>query len=94
MSDATGRYTLKHPVTLEYKQSGSDEPRTETLTEITINRPTGKDMYLLDEYAGEPLRLIMNMIARLSRLDLTVVEKFDAEDITGLGERVYQFLPD
>lgn len=73
-------YTLKFPVE---RHVGGE---TETIRTVTLRRPTGADLLLVDEYQTQPMRLTLEMIAALSDIELTIVKKFDGEDIGPLAD--------
>ncbi|MCP3735977.1 phage tail assembly protein [Sphingomonas sp. RP10(2022)] len=72
-------HILKYPVTIG----------DETVREVTLRRPTGADLLILDEYRDRPMALTIEMIGRLSTNHLLLpatVKMLDAEDIAPLGE--------
>jgi hypothetical protein len=73
-------YTLKFPVP---RHVGDN---TETIRTVTLRRPTGADLLLVDEFQTQPMRLTLEMIAALGDLELTIVKKFDGEDVGPLAE--------
>lgn len=86
-------HRLKHPVTMQFRQSGGDV-RDESITEIKLRRATGKEMKLIDLYSGRRVHMLHAMIASLSGLDEDVVDRCDAEDLIILYEMVGDFLDD
>lgn len=80
-------YTLLHPLTLDAKGAALvGLQQDDRITEVTLRRATGQDLKLIDRFRDKPIELTLNMIARLSGVDLYVIEKFDAEDIGPLGD--------
>lgn len=86
-------HRLKHPVAIQFRQAGGDI-RDESITEIKLRRPTGKEMKLIDLYPGRRIHMLHAMIASLSGLDEDVVDRCDAEDLLVLYELVGGFLDD
>lgn len=78
-----GTFTLKHP--LELRSVNSDEP-VRTITTVTVRRPVGRDMLLLDQHRTTPMKLTLAMIGQLSDLPPGLEEKLDVEDAVPLGE--------
>lgn len=78
-------YKLKHPVTVTYHPQGG-EPREEVLTEVKLRRATGKDLRLVDRFGGQSGELMLQAIAALGDIDITIVERLDTEDVLPLGE--------
>lgn len=76
-------YQLEYPVEVTKERDGVP---ARTITEVTLRRPNGRDMMLIDQFKDQPMRLTLEMIAQLSGLTLAEVGLFDAEDIGPLGE--------
>lgn len=87
------RYRLKHPVTLKFRQAGGEE-REESITELTLRRPTAKDLRMVDDYGTRIIAMTIALVSSLSELDVEVIERIDAEDFGELAEIVGGFLPD
>lgn len=85
-------YELKHPLEQTFQAKGA-EPRTETIHEVTLRRPKGKDLRVMDRHPGKMAQSLA-LIAALSGLTTAQVDELDAEDITGLGEIVGDFFPE
>jgi len=80
-------YTLLHPLTLDAKGAALvGLQQGDRIAEVTLRRATGDDLKLIDRFRDRPIELTLNMIAKLSGVDLYVVGKFDAEDIGPLGD--------
>jgi hypothetical protein len=84
-------YTLLEPVKVTYK--GPNGEREETITEVKLRRPKGKDLRIMDRHEGN-IAKGMAMVARLSGLDDHVIDELDGEDLMVLLDRVAGFLPD
>lgn len=82
-------YKLAHPV--EQEMISPTQTYCDTETEITLRRPVGKDLLLIDQYQGQPMKLVLLMISALSGWPLRMVEKIDAEDLGPLADAA---LPD
>ncbi len=74
------KFTLKYPVTF-----GS-----ETITEVTVRRPKGKDLRGIKDVQSTDGMILM--IARLIERETAVVHEMDAEDLMAIGEVVAGFL--
>jgi len=85
-------YSLKHPVTLSFREAGGNT-REEVINEITLRRPTAKDMRLADRLAGQEIGMMISMLVALSGLDEHVIDRLDVVDFTELSEIVDGFLP-
>jgi hypothetical protein len=86
------RYTLRYPVTLSFRQT-SGEVREETISEITLRRPTAKEMRLADRGGIGMVGMIISMLAVLSGHDEETIERIDAQDFGALADMVGDFLP-
>ncbi|MGQ2940597.1 MAG: phage tail assembly protein [Blastomonas fulva] len=86
------RYTLRYPVTLSFRQT-SGEVREETISEITLRRPTAKEMRLVDRAGSGMVGLVISMLAILSGHDEDTIERIDAQDFAELADMVTDFLP-
>lgn len=92
MGDAApldGLYSLKHPID---RRNSSGEV-IETVTEVTVRRAKGKDLRVMDRFQDQPSALALKMIEQLTELTQSDVDNLDAEDVEGLGERVFGLLP-
>ncbi len=87
------RHTLKYPVTRQFRQADGSI-RDEAIAEITLRRPTGKEMKLVDLYPGRRVHMLHAMIAALSGHDEDVIDRIDAEDLMILYDMVGDFLDD
>jgi len=85
------RYTLLYPVTLTFRQANG-ETREETIDHIQLRRPTAKEMRVVDTATGR-IGMVITMLAMLSGLDESTIERIDAEDFAELAEMVSDFLP-
>ena len=76
MSNKTeiNRYELKYPVTLGQ----------ETTKELTLKRPTGKDVVAANRAGGVPAESELRMVALLSGLSPEVIGELDMEDYTAV----------
>ena len=90
MSEVTGRHTLVHPLSVTFK--GPDGEREETITEVIVRRPKGKDLRVADQYPGEVAQSLA-LMARLTGLDPKQVDELDAEDIAAIGAIIESFTP-
>jgi hypothetical protein len=86
-------YPLKYPVTLKFQQADGTT-REETISNVSLRRPTGKEMKLTDIYGNRRIHMMHAMIAALSGIDEDVVDRMDAEDLVALYDKVGDFLPD
>ena len=78
-------FDLKFPIERTINK-GRDDERIETISSVTLRRPTGKDMRLIDRHAHEPIAMTLAMIEALSELDADAVDRLDSEDVDSLGE--------
>lgn len=85
-------YQLRYPVTLSFRQA-SGEMREQIISEITLRRPTAKEMRLVDRAGSGMIGLVISMLSVLSGHDEAVIEKIDAEDFGELAEMVSDFFP-
>lgn len=83
-------YRLKHPVDVTDSEVGG----TRHISSITIRAPIGEDLLLMDKFPDKPMRLTLEMIARLSGLDYHMVCKMHADDIGPLGDMAMPSLGD
>ncbi|WP_448660297.1 phage tail assembly protein [Sphingomonas sp. CJ99] len=81
-------YGLRHPVE-QRKRIGTEET-SDWIHEVTLRRPTGKDLKLIDQYRTQPMELTIQMVAALTGLPVKTVEAFDAEDLLPLGASAMQ----
>ncbi|MDM7928661.1 phage tail assembly protein [Blastomonas fulva] len=86
-------HRLKLPVTLRFRQSDGSE-REEQITELTLRRPTAKDLRVVDSFGGQMVGMMIALIAALSGQTVEVIERLDAEDFGDLSDVVGDFLPD
>lgn len=70
----TNRYELKYPVTLGQ----------ETTKEITLKRPTVKDVVAANQAGGVPAEIELRMVSLLSGLSPEVIGELDMEDYTAV----------
>lgn len=77
-------WTLRRPVTLTFRQHGGNE-RQEQIDSVKLRRANGGDLLIFDQFQAQPMRLMLEAVARLSGLDLDVVKKLDADDLGPLG---------
>jgi hypothetical protein len=70
----TNRYELKYPVTLGQ----------ETTKEITLKRPTVKDVMAANRAGGVPAEVELRMVSLLSGLSAEVIAELDMEDYTAV----------
>lgn len=87
------RYTLKHPVTMQFRQADGSV-REEAIAELTLRRPTAKDLRLVDTYGTQMVAMMIAMISALCGVEIETVERLDAEDFGELSDMVGDFLPD
>lgn len=85
-------YTLKTPITRKLKAQGT-EVREETVTDVTVRPPKGRDLRQLDRFPGK-MGQSLALIGVLTGLTQDQVDDLDAEDVTGLGEIVAAFFPE
>ena len=76
MSNKTeaNRYELKYPVTLGQ----------ETIKEITLQRPTVKDVVAANRPGGVPAEIELRMVSLLSGLPAEAIGDLDMEDYTAV----------
>lgn len=86
-------HTLKYPVKLQFQQADGSI-REDTISHVSLRRPTGKEMKLIDVYGERKIHMMHAMIAALSGIDEDVVDRIDAEDLVALYDKVADFLPD
>lgn len=86
-------HRLKLPVTLRFRQTDGSE-REEQITELTLRRPTAKDLRVVDSFGGQMVGMMIALIAALSGQTVEVIERLDAEDFGDLSDVVGDFLPD
>lgn len=91
MSEVTGRYTLKRPLTVTLK--GPDGEREEQIAEVTI-RPLdcADDLRCMDGHEGEVAKSIA-LVAHLSGLTVRQVGKLHPADFAALAEKAEGFTP-
>ncbi len=77
----TKRYTLRYPV----------EFGTDTITEITLRRPKGKDMERLRDGAIPSMADTLDLIGQLSGQPKAVVREFDADDVEEVARIIQGF---
>lgn len=70
----TNRYELKYPVTLGQ----------ETINEITLQRPTVKDVVAANRPGGVPAEIELRMVSLLSGLPAEAIGDLDMEDYTAV----------
>jgi hypothetical protein len=83
-------HTLLEPVTIRFK--GPAGEREETITEVQLRRPKGKDIRAMDRAEGD-IGKTMALLARVSGLEPSVLDEMDGADVVALLELVAGFLP-
>lgn len=83
-------YTLKYPVTITLI-SPEDGEKEETVSIITLRRPTAKDMRITDGITGEVAKSLA-LIGELSGLGRQQVDKLDVADMVAIGEIIEDFI--
>lgn len=83
-------YRLKHPIDVIDSEVGG----TRHISSVTIRAAIGEDLLLMDKFPDKPMRLTLEMIARLSGLDYYMVCKMHADDIGPLGDMAMPSLGD
>ncbi len=78
-------YKLKHQIAYTLSGAQHGEKREALLEEVEIQRPTGRDLMLLDDYQDKPVALTAAMIRQLTGMTKRQVEMLDAEDFGPLG---------
>lgn len=76
-------YRLKYPVEM-VEITGGEEVKTRLET-ITLRRPTGVELTLLDQFRGQPMELLIQMLAACSGEMVNTIRKLDWEDLLPLG---------
>lgn len=84
---------LKYPVKLQFQQADGSI-REETISHVSLRRPTGTEMKLLDLYGNRRIHMMHAMIAALAGIEEGIVDRMDAEDLMVLYDKVGDFLPD
>jgi|SRR3990172_6053837 len=74
-------YTLRYPV----------EFGTETITELTLRRPKGKDMERLRDGATPSMADTLDLIGQLSGQPKAVVRELDADDVEEVAKIIQGF---
>lgn len=85
-------YRLSKPVELTY--DSAEGKRSEMVETITFREADGNTLLLIDQYADQPMRLMMEVIADLWGKTFAEVKRLPAKDIGPLGERAFALLPD
>lgn len=80
-------YTLKHPIELRAADSGAI---TETLRELTLRRPKGKQLKAMDRAEGEVGKTLA-LIGACAGQPPSTMDLLDGEDFTALGEMLEDF---
>lgn len=83
-------YRLKFPVD-QIEITGGQEVRMR-IEMVTLRRPTGADLVLLDRFAGQRMALLIEMVAACAELSVVTVRKMDGEDLIPLGLSAMQSL--
>lgn len=83
-------HTLKRPITVTDIENGGERH----IASVTLREPIGEDLLLMDKFPDKPMRLTLEMIARLSGLEYYMVCKMHADDIGPLGDMAMPSLGD
>ena len=83
-------YQLQEPVTRTFRDPSSGSTREETVTEITLRRPVAGDLRTLDQVSGDAAKGLA-LLARLSGLEMAVIDKIDIADFTELSKVIEGF---
>lgn len=83
-------YRLKFPVD-QIEITGGEEVRVRIET-VTLRRPTGADLEIMDRFGGRRMALLIEMVAACSGLPVSTVRKMDGEDLLPLGLSAMQSL--
>ena len=88
MSHTLASYALKYPIILETRDSAgqvNEEVLRPAGFEVTLRRPRGMDLKIMDRYEGREIAGSMALLAQISNLGDDEVELLDADDFVALG---------
>lgn len=92
-----GSHTLRHPIVVTTRDAGSGDEKDETLKPagftVSLRRPKGKDLRIVDRFGDQEVAATLAMIAALSNLDELEVENLDSEDVSALGNLLAAAMP-
>lgn len=84
---------LLHPVTLRYRNAGSDTVREETLTELRLHRLTGADMRAMSAAKDDGTVTALARSARIHEGKFKpVMDRMDGADVSACFEIIAVFL--
>lgn len=84
-------FTLSTPILVVL--SGAHGPRREeTINQVSLRPLTVKDLLLLDQYRGQPMRLATNAVSTLSGLTQAQVQRLDLADFQPIAASVLRML--
>ena len=92
-----GMHTLLHPIVLATRDATTGDEKEETLKpagfSVTMRRPKGKDLRIVDRFGDQEVAATLAMISALSNLDDVEVENLDSADVSALGNLLAEAMP-